>query len=100
MLFRVLALCLGLAAFAMLNGALVAEDKDSAIEGTVVSAADGKLTIDSDGKEKTLAVGAKAKISCNGKKCDLGELKKGTKVKVTTKKGDEKTALRIVGKTA
>ena len=64
------------------------------------SAGDGKLTItDGDGKELALTVGKKAKMTCDGKECKLEDLKKGTKVKVTTKKGDEKTALRIEAKT-
>lgn len=51
MLIRVLAICLGLFAFAMLSMPAVAEDKDSAHEGTVVKAGDGKLTTkDKDGR--------------------------------------------------
>ena len=79
---------------------ILAEDAKTH-EGLVVKAGDGKLTMtDKDGKNQhTHDVAADAKISCDGKECKLEDLKKGTKIKVTTKKGDEKTALRIEGKT-
>ena len=67
-------------------------------EGMVVKAGDGKLTMtDKDGKnEHTHDVAADAKISCDGKDCKLEDLKKGTKVKVTTaKKGDKTAATKI-----
>ena len=97
---RALSVCLALVALFVFSLPLVAEDKDSAHEGKVVSAGDGKLTMtDADGKEHSHTVSAKAKISCDGKKCKLEDLKKGTKIKVTTKKGDNKVAVRIDGTT-
>src|SRR5262249_34984145 len=79
--------------------ALAEEDKDSHA-GTVVSTVGGKLTMTgADGKEHSHAVAADAKISCDGKECKLEDLKKGTKIKVFTKKGDKTIAVRIEGQT-
>jgi hypothetical protein len=100
MLVRALPILLVLAALVAFNAPILAEDKDNAHTGTVVSAGDGKLTMtDAEGKEHTHSVAAKAKITCDGKVCKLEELKKGTKIRVTTKKGDATTALRIEAKT-
>ena len=73
-----------------------ADEKGTTHMGVVVSAGEGKLTMtDKDGKnEHTHDVAADAKISCNGKDCKLGDLKKGTAVKVTVK---DKKAVQIVG---
>jgi hypothetical protein len=71
-------------AFALLFAAVVlAAD----VEGMVVKAADGKLTItDKDKKEHSCTVAKDAKITCDGKECKLDDLKKGVKVKVTVEK--------------
>jgi len=62
-----------------------AEEKEATQDGTVVKAADGKLTITGkDNKEHTCDVAKDAKITCDGKVCKLEDLKKG--VKVTTAK--------------
>lgn len=96
---KVRTLSLVLVALAVIGfSAFAEEDKDNAHQGTVVSAADGKLTMtDADGKEHSHKVATKAKISLDGKECKLEDLKKGMKVKVTTKKGDATVALRIEG---
>jgi hypothetical protein len=67
-------------------------------EGIVVKAAEGKLIVsDRDGKnERTLLVAADAKISLDGKDCQLAELHKGYPVKATVEvKGERKVATRI-----
>jgi uncharacterized protein YdbL (DUF1318 family) len=62
-------------------------------EGTVVSAADGKLVMtDADDKEHSHDIADTVKITRNGKKAKLTDLKAGDKVTVTTK-GDEVTAI-------
>jgi hypothetical protein len=94
-MFRLLPLLVAVLALVALVGAPVLADKDNTKEGTVVSVADGKLTIHADGKDQVLTVGDKAKITCKGKACKLSDLKKGFKVKVTPKKGAETTAVRI-----
>jgi len=94
MLVRALPILLVLAALIAFNMPVVAEDKDNTHDGKVVSTDDGKLTMtDAEGKEHTHTVSAKATITCDGKKCKLEDLKKGTKIRVTTKKGDPKVAL-------
>jgi hypothetical protein len=65
---------------------LAADDKGP-VEGTVVKAADGKLTLEGkDKKEHACNVAKDAKITCDGKACKLDDLKKGVKVKVTVEK--------------
>jgi len=92
----VAALALVLLAYALAR----AEDGDTH-EGTVVKAADGKLTMtDKDSKEHSHAITEEAKISCDGKKCKLEDLKEGTKVKVTTRKDGEKTVVTRIEGTA
>jgi hypothetical protein len=76
---------LAIFAFAMVVSApAIAADDKAPVEGTVVKAADGKLTItDKDKKEHSCTVAKDAKISCDGKDCKLDDLKAGVKVKVT-----------------
>jgi biopolymer transport protein ExbD len=67
------------------------------VEGNVVKAGDGKLTItDKDKKEHSCNVSKDTKISCDGKACKLDDLKKGVKVKVTVEKD---TAVKIEAST-
>ena len=101
MLVRHLPVLLALFALVVFGMPAIAEDKDKPIEGKVVLAGGGKLTMtDADGKEVTQKVSAKAKITCDGKECKLEDLKKDVKVKVFTKKGDATTAVRIEAKTS
>lgn len=101
MSMRMLPICLAIfALMALVARPAVAEDKDKTHEGKVVSAGDGKLTMtDLEGKQHTHTVAPKAKIMCDGKACKLEDLKKGTNIRVTPKKGDETTAVRIEAKT-
>jgi hypothetical protein len=98
MTYRVLALVLAAFALAFWVGApALAEEKGNTHEGTVVKAGDGKLTMtDKEGKEHSHTVGLSAKISCDGKDCKLEDLKKGTKITVTTK---DKEVTKIEGTT-
>jgi hypothetical protein len=70
-------------------------------EGKIVKVGDGKLTMTKkDGtNEHTHKVKADAKITCDGKKCTLEDLKEGYFVKVTTSGDEENTAIKIVAKT-
>ena len=68
------------------------------VQGKVVKAVEGKLTITvKDGKDKQeLVVPATAKITTDGKECKLQDLKAGDQVKVTfEKKKDEKVVTKI-----
>jgi len=67
-------------------------------EGTFVSAkGDKEFTMaDKDKKEHTHALADDAKIlGPDGKECKLSDLKKGQRIKVTTKEGDAKTAVKV-----
>jgi biopolymer transport protein ExbD len=101
-MYRMLPILLVALAFVLLTSApaVLAAD-DVTVEGKIVKAADGKLTItDKDGKEHTTTVAADAKITCDGKECKLEDLKKDIQVKLTCKKdGDKFTALKVEAKT-
>ena len=104
MLRRVLPLvlaALALTAFAAVpaladKGGEKAADKNSH-EGTVVSAEEGKLTMtDKSGKnEHQHQLAEDVKITIDGKQATVADLKKGMKIKVTTKAGDKKTVVRV-----
>ena len=89
-------LSLSLAAFALvlfLSQTSLAADKVH--EGTVVKAADGKLTMtDKQGKQHSHAIPATAEITLDGKECKLEDLKTGFSVKVSTQQ-DEKTVTKV-----
>jgi hypothetical protein len=94
-------LLVALAVVMLVSAPAVFAADDVTVEGKVVKAGDGKLTItDKDDKEHVATVAADAKITCDGKECKLEDLKKDIKVKVTCKKdGDKFTALKIEAKT-
>jgi biopolymer transport protein ExbD len=100
MLYRVLSVLAVLAVVCMVSAPVLAAD-EATVEGTVVKAGDGKLTIaDKDKKEHSCSVAKDAKITCDGKVCKLEDLKKDVKVKVTTEgKGDKAMATKIEGST-
>ena len=87
MLYRLLTLVVVLA-IVVVPTAVQAEKKEKGTaEGTVVKAADGKLTIQGkDNKEHTCNVAKDATITCDGKECKLADLKPGTRVRVTLAK--------------
>jgi hypothetical protein len=101
MLHRVLSLLAVPALVCMLGAPALAAD-EATHDGLMVKAGDGKLTMtDKEGKkEHTHNVAKDAKISCDGKECKLGDLKKGVKVSVTTEgKGELATATKIEAST-
>jgi formylmethanofuran dehydrogenase subunit D len=73
----------GLVVMALAGAPALAADKTH--EGTVVSAAEGKLVMtDKEGKnEHTHTVPATTKVTLDGKDAKLTDLKKGDSVKVT-----------------
>jgi hypothetical protein len=101
-MYRVLPILLAALAVMLLASApaVLAAD-DNTVEGKVVKAADGKLTVTGkDDKEQTLSVADDAKITCDGKECKLADLKKDIKVTLTTKKTCDKTMIvKIEAKT-
>lgn len=101
MLRRAFALA-AVAAMVAWAGPVAADDlKEGTHEGKVVKAEAGKLTMsDKDGKNQhTHAIGADAKVSCDGKECKVEDLKPGATVKVTTeKKGDKVVVTKVEAK--
>jgi len=100
MRYRVLSL-FGLAlALAVVGGmSLLADDKadKNTHEGTFVSAkGDKEFVMEDKGKEHSHTLSADAKvIGPDGKDCKLADLKKGQKIRVTTKEGDKKVATKV-----
>jgi hypothetical protein len=66
-------------------------------EGTFVSAEGKKFTMkDKEGKEHEHMLAADAKcLDRDGKPCKLAHLKKGDRIRVTTRDGDKKTATKV-----
>jgi hypothetical protein len=105
MMYR--ALPLFLAALALLVGTAVLAAEDKAVqqgdthEGTVVSVTADKLVMKGtakdgeEAKEHTHMLADDAKVMCDGKACKLTDLKKGQKIRVTTKKGDKGIAIKV-----
>ncbi|MFL5342890.1 MAG: hypothetical protein ACJ8F7_22375 [Gemmataceae bacterium] len=78
-----------------------AEEKNAtAHEGKVVKAGDGKLTMTGkdDQKEHTHVIKPGTKISCDGKACNLEDLKAGFMVKVWVKDDADKSVSKIEAK--
>lgn len=65
-------------------------------EGKVVSATNSKLVMTGDdGKEHARTITDDTKITCDKKDCKASDLKAGTKIRVTTKKSDDKAVICI-----
>jgi hypothetical protein len=92
---------LALAFFVGSRGVADEAKKGDTHEGTVVSVTGDKLimkTAAKDGQEATEhthKIADNAKITCDGKACKVDDLKPGQKIRVTTKKGDKETAIKV-----
>lgn len=96
MKFRRFELVLAVVALALFVALPVLAGDENTLEGKVVSAAGGKLvTADKDKTELTYTVAPDAKITIDGKAAKLEDLKKGTFVRLTTKKNDKTVAIAI-----
>jgi hypothetical protein len=98
MLYRVLPLLLVALAVALLSGTpVLAADKPSTHEVTIVKAGDGQLTVSGkSNKPHTHAVAKDAVVTCNGTACKLADLKPGVKATVTVSgKGDKAQFTKI-----
>ena len=103
MLYRALPMFLVAVALVLFVGApaLADEQKGETHEGTVVSVTGDKLIMKSKAKEgeeateHTHKLADNAKVMCDGKVCKLEDLKPGQKIRVTTKKGDKETAIKV-----
>jgi hypothetical protein len=101
--YRVLPLFLAALALALFAAmpALAADKSDTkSHSGKVVRVEGNKLVmVDKDGKnEHVHTLAADATITCNGKKCQLTDLKKGMFITVTTR-DNGKVAVRVDAKT-
>ena len=98
MLYRRLSLGLALVGAIALCAAARADDKSAkgnTHQGKFVSAEDHKLTMtDKSGKEHTHMVTEDAKITCDGKKCKLEDLRKDQTATLSATKMDD--MIRIV----
>ena len=87
---------LGLLAVPALN-AEEKVDKANTHEGKLVKISGNKLTMtDKEGKnEHTHTLAPDAKVMCDGKECKADDLKPGTRVRVSTSKGDKDVAVKV-----
>ena len=101
MLYRVLPVFV--LALGMMVPTVRAEEKveGDTHEGKIVKVDGNKLTMsDKEGKnEHTHTLAADAKVTCDGKECKVADLKPGVAVKVTTKKGDKDTVVKVDART-
>lgn len=98
MVYRVLPLFLvALALVAFVSAPALAEKSAGDVhEGKVVSASGNKLVMsDKDGKEHTHTLAENAKVMVDGKAGKAADLKPGMKIRLTTKKGDVNTTLKV-----
>jgi hypothetical protein len=101
MLNRVLAGALAMLAVVMFLGTTgMADEKSGSHDGIVVKAGDAKLVMtDKAGKnEHTMTVSKTAKITCDGKNCQLEDLRKGFTIRVETDAVNKTVATRIDAK--
>jgi hypothetical protein len=95
---RVLSVCVAVLALILLSNARVlAEEKGDTHEGKVVSVTADKLVMTMKGEttEHSHTIAKDAKITLDGKTATVEDLKPGMRIKVTTPKGDLKTATKI-----
>jgi len=99
---RVITALLALAVLVFVGTLPALAVQDQTHDGVVVSATEGKLVMsDKDGKnEHTHMVGPDAKVTIDAKQAKLADLKKGQRVKVTTKKEGDKTVVTAVAGTS
>jgi hypothetical protein len=111
MKYRALSLCLTVVALGLFATAIRAEEKHGkACTGTIVSVdatgeklvvkeAESGTTTNNPGSqqqmEKTFTLSSNSKIMCDGKTCQLTDLKPGQKVRVWTKTSDPTAVVRV-----
>ena len=101
MMYHKLPVFLGALALALFVSApVLAGEKTGKAEihyGKIVSVTDHKLVMTGkDGKKHTHTVAADARISCDGSRCKLEDLKAGLRIRVTTTtKNDKDVVIRV-----
>jgi hypothetical protein len=103
---RILSLVAALAVVAFVGSAAradkapAADKANNTVTGTLSKASADSITItDSTGKDRTLTVSKDAKVTCDGKDCQLADLKNGTSVTVTLNADHKDEADKIDAKT-
>jgi hypothetical protein len=101
MLYRVIGFTFALLALlALVNGAAVYAGDKNVHDGKVVSVKGDKLVMEiKGGKTHMHEVIPNAKITCDGKKCELLDLKKGTFIRVQTDNNDRAVSIQAFVKT-
>lgn len=65
-------------------------------DGKFVSSTSSRFVMTGDdGKEQTHTITDNTTVTCDGKNCKVSDLKAGTKIRITTKKSDEKAVTCI-----
>ncbi len=99
MVYRALSLLLAVAVFGVVSAPVSAADKDdkNTHTGTFVKADGNKFTMkDKDGKEHSHTLARDAKVlAADGTECKLTDIKKGARIRVTTKPGDMTVATKV-----
>src|SRR6476660_8561121 len=95
MMVRTLSLVVLGLSMAVLVGAVAAQEQ-STHKGTFLKAEGKSFTMTGiDGKEHKHMLDERAKVTCDGKDCQITDLKSGTVIVVTTLKTDPKMATRV-----
>jgi len=94
---NLLLLAVALAVFAAAPAAADDKADKNTHEGTFVKAtSDREFVMEDKGKEHSHTLSADARVvGPEGKECKLADLKKGQKIRVTTKEGDKKVATKV-----
>ncbi|HZT78764.1 MAG TPA: hypothetical protein VFA26_00960 [Gemmataceae bacterium] len=99
MVRRVLPLMLAALALAVLTLPALAQARNAqadTVEGKVVRVDNNKLIMtDLNGKEHTFTINRDVRITCDAKECKLSDLKPGTKLRITTKKGEPTNVQKV-----
>lgn len=98
MVRRVSLLLVLVAMVLVFTGSYALADEKNTHEGTFVSMKNNTEFVmkDAQGKEHTHTLATDAKIvGADGKECKLADFKAGQKLRVTTKEGDNKTAVKV-----
>src|SRR5947209_6934308 len=74
-------------------------DSKNTHAGKLVSVTGNEFTMSTGDKEHKHMLAADAKVLCDGKACNLDDIKTGTMLTVTTRPGDTRVATRVEAST-
>jgi hypothetical protein len=99
-MFTLFVLAIALAIFVSAPGIAADKAAKGSHEGTFVKATSDTVFVmtGTGGKAHTHTLSADAQVTnADGKKCKITDFKKGDKIRVTTKEGDTKVAVKVEG---